>query len=299
MGWPIPESNTFVYALVCPYTDEIKYIGKTVNGLIRLYGHWRDFRKSSLSGKLTRKQNWVKKLKKEKVKFKVIYLEYCENEEQLNDRERYWIAKFKADGVDLLNHTEGGEKAVTKVFTEEEKLQISIRTKEAMSRPDVRERFLKGTRNRKMPSKYKSWSKENKFKQSQTAYAKSKKKRVVSSEGMCFNSINDAAKFYNLKAPAVYARAKSSFSKNKLGFYFFNPDIDPIIQHEEFLKTYRIPKIKKSNGPLKVINSQGVIFNSIAEAARVYNINSKTLQLGLSKKHVYLDLKLYTENGEK
>ena len=32
--WPKPESDSFIYALIDPRTDEIKYIGQTIHGTI-------------------------------------------------------------------------------------------------------------------------------------------------------------------------------------------------------------------------------------------------------------------------
>lgn len=291
MTWPHPEKDSCIYALICPFTDKVKYIGKTENGITRIYGHWRDFRKSAISGRLTKKQNWVKKLRKLGVKFKVQYLEYQEDPQVLDQREIYWIAKYKSEGFDLLNTTAGGERTVTKIFTEEEKLEISRRTKEAMWRPEVRQKYLEGSKNRKVPSSYKTKpTKEKKQKISKSPWHESKKRKVVSSDGICFLSINDAAKHYKVTPAFVHKRCISTYCVKEPGFYFVDLNRNSLEHFETFTKTFKNP-----THIVKIINSKNEIFYGATQAAKVYNLDRKKLKKELDTNGFYLDLRYYNE----
>lgn len=61
MVWQKPLKNYCIYAIKCPDTNGIKYVGLTTNGITRLYGHWRDF-KPNKDGKIIRIKAWIKKL---------------------------------------------------------------------------------------------------------------------------------------------------------------------------------------------------------------------------------------------
>lgn len=76
-------------------------MGKTVRTAEhRLKGHLRTAREGR-----THVSTWIRSLDEPPV---VRVLEECPRDE-LNERERYWIAKLKADGAKLCNHTEGGD----------------------------------------------------------------------------------------------------------------------------------------------------------------------------------------------
>jgi hypothetical protein len=109
MYFPNPIHDTFVYALCCPDTEEIRYIGITTKGIQRFRSHLRDNRINSRSGKKSAVKNWVQKLKSENKIFKVIYLEYVYDSTLLYEKESEWILKYKYSGK-LLNLTLGGEK---------------------------------------------------------------------------------------------------------------------------------------------------------------------------------------------
>lgn len=135
--WETPKNNTFIYGLIDPRTQEIKYIGKTVQGIERLRQHFYSSGNRKYEGN-TKKINWCKKLKSLGLIFDVIYLEYIENDYDLNEAESFYIQYFKSLGAELLNHTNGGEESFKRKYTEEEKKQISIKTKLAMSKPEVK-----------------------------------------------------------------------------------------------------------------------------------------------------------------
>jgi len=100
-------ADPIVYALLDPLTKEVRYIGKSMRGLERARSH---FRPSVLSQpKRTHLLNWLRKLQKQNFVPEVVILEHCHDDEQLSERERWWIAFARGWGCRLTNVTDGGE----------------------------------------------------------------------------------------------------------------------------------------------------------------------------------------------
>jgi group I intron endonuclease len=95
--------KVYIYALICPLKNEIRYIGKTVQKLnARLRGH--------LSLKLndsTYRANWIKSLIIEGLKPEITLIEEC-TDIDWEDREKYWI-DFYSKKYNLVNHSKGGQ----------------------------------------------------------------------------------------------------------------------------------------------------------------------------------------------
>jgi group I intron endonuclease len=92
-----------IYTLKDPFTQEVRYVGKTKNDLIkRLYEHCteRNLIKNS------HKNNWIKKLKKQDTRPIIELIELTEN---WKEREAYWIKYFRDKGINLTNETDGGD----------------------------------------------------------------------------------------------------------------------------------------------------------------------------------------------
>lgn len=99
----------FIYALICPEENIIKYIGKTRDLSIRLQGHINyALRKNHLKGK----HEWIRNLHSKKLKPIMIILEQC-NENTWQEREEYWI-EYYSKQFSLFNKTSGGEDFVFK-----------------------------------------------------------------------------------------------------------------------------------------------------------------------------------------
>jgi len=92
----------FIYGLVDPKTNIIRYIGKTKNPLYRLKQHLYP---SSLRG-ISHKNYWIKSLLKNNCKPILIIIEEVTDIESSN-REIYWIDFYKSNN--LVNSTYGGE----------------------------------------------------------------------------------------------------------------------------------------------------------------------------------------------
>jgi DNA-binding phage protein len=91
------EKN-IIYALKCPVTENIHYIGKSSNGMIRPLSHI----KISHSEKI---KQWVNDLSVFGYKPNIEIIEVVNHEEHLSVREKYWINKCLNDGCYLLNST--------------------------------------------------------------------------------------------------------------------------------------------------------------------------------------------------
>lgn len=103
-------SNYFIYGLIDPITNEIKYIGRSSSGLRRPKAHWAT---SILKKEKNRyKKNWIQKILKNNLKPEIIVLESfepCDHiNEILNESEQFWIAYFSFIGAKLTNLTNGG-----------------------------------------------------------------------------------------------------------------------------------------------------------------------------------------------
>lgn len=93
----------YIYGLVDPITNDVKYIGKANNTRKRLHTH---LTKNNLV-KCTYKNNWINGLLNKKLKPELIIIdEVLQSEWEF--WEKYWISQFKTWGFKLTNLTDGG-----------------------------------------------------------------------------------------------------------------------------------------------------------------------------------------------
>ena len=85
----------YIYTLSHPITNEVRYVGKTINVKRRFKQHLYDKRHSH-------KASWVKSLKSEGLKPIMTIVETCTNNWQ--EREIYWISQYD----NLTNFKQGG-----------------------------------------------------------------------------------------------------------------------------------------------------------------------------------------------
>jgi group I intron endonuclease len=95
----------FIYKLIDPISNEIRYVGKTKNTLTkRLYEHLtvRNLKPNN------HKNNWIKLLLSLNVKPKIELIEIV-NANNWIQKEIYWINYFRENGYNLTNTSNGGE----------------------------------------------------------------------------------------------------------------------------------------------------------------------------------------------
>ena len=90
------KQQRLIYSLCCPFTNEVHYIGKSTQGMIRPLNHLSN----SHSEKV---KEWVNNLKEIGHAPVVKVLEYVSLEEDIDGRERYWIQREINKGSLLLN----------------------------------------------------------------------------------------------------------------------------------------------------------------------------------------------------
>jgi y4mF family transcriptional regulator len=90
------KSQRLIYSLQCPFTNEIHYIGKSTQGMIRPLSHLSN----SHSEKV---KQWVDNLKEIGHSPIVEVIEYVSLDDDIDARERYWIQREVNKGSILLN----------------------------------------------------------------------------------------------------------------------------------------------------------------------------------------------------
>lgn len=96
------KAQTFIYMLIDPRDDEIRYIGKANDVLSRLGGHLRD-----ASRRRSRVYAWINELVASGHSPVVATLDRIPMEEW-QDAERFYIKEYRDCGFDLLNISAGG-----------------------------------------------------------------------------------------------------------------------------------------------------------------------------------------------
>lgn len=97
-----PNAPIYIYALKDPFTDEIRYIGKTINLKRRLSNECRETAKSY-------RCHWIQSIISRGKKPIQVILETLEPDADWQAAEKKWIAYGRAQGWPLTNTTEGGD----------------------------------------------------------------------------------------------------------------------------------------------------------------------------------------------
>lgn len=201
--WERPLNNYCIYALLCPKTQEVKYIGQTTIGIDRFRLHWKDMRPNKF-GKIIKIKAWIKSLKKQNLKFDVKYLDYGTTREELNTKEIYWIKYYKNLGVTLLNHTEGGHLSTMRKLTKVERKRISDNTINQFKNSEFKTKWRKAIDKRVMPKNYIPRTEETKRKSANSTYILNKMVKVIDNNGLIYNSLKDCAKQLNVTPQAIH-----------------------------------------------------------------------------------------------
>lgn len=97
------EYEAFIYCLIDPRTNQIRYIGKAKNPSDRYRNHINSSR-----DKNTHKRNWINNMRKEGVRPELLILDSVSSKEWIF-WERFYIGLYRSYGFNLVNHTEGGD----------------------------------------------------------------------------------------------------------------------------------------------------------------------------------------------
>src|ERR1700722_13163788 len=123
------KEQYIVYGLIDPFTKEIRYIGKSIQGYSRINNHWND---SSKKEGNTRKIQWINKLKSLNTKYEHCILfvaDFKLSKEEANlivyKVEQELINFYRKFGHDLLNHTDGGPGATGRKVSNETRRKMS------------------------------------------------------------------------------------------------------------------------------------------------------------------------------
>lgn len=124
IGRKPPKGWTAIYCFA-EHDGEVRYVGKTSNYMI-------DRRKQHLLPSNLKKRRpinfWLKK-RRGGVGFVTRLIEHVRPGEDWAARERYWIARYRADGHRLLNMTDGGEGTPGCEFSAERRKKMSAAAK--------------------------------------------------------------------------------------------------------------------------------------------------------------------------
>lgn len=96
----------YIYSLIDPFTNEIRYVGKTKNLEKRFRHHINNSKKRNYHS-----ANWIKSLLIKNRKPKIEILEEC-TKDNWEEREKYWISYYRKT-YDLTNILDGGNGGAT------------------------------------------------------------------------------------------------------------------------------------------------------------------------------------------
>jgi group I intron endonuclease len=96
--------KTYIYILIDPRDNLIKYVGKTINPSVRFNTYIKQAKKGKRNNLVI---NWVKSLLKLDLKPNMEIMDEIDGEWEW--LEQYWISQFKTWGFTLKNMTEGGD----------------------------------------------------------------------------------------------------------------------------------------------------------------------------------------------
>jgi predicted GIY-YIG superfamily endonuclease len=129
----------FVYVLVDPLTQHIRYVGYTGKSLSqRLSSHMRDITKNH-------RTNWISKLKASGKRPEIVEVESFSAKEDALAAEIAWISYFRYIGCDLVNGTDGG---VGYPISKENRVRISASKKGKKLTEEHRRKIGDGSRGR-------------------------------------------------------------------------------------------------------------------------------------------------------
>lgn len=136
--------EVLIYILSDPRTPEsIRYVGKTVEKRVesRITVHIGEAK----SKHKCHKCNWLRTLIVKNIQPSYKIVDICDESNWI-DFEKHYIAKYRIEGHDLTNATDGGEGMIGVKVSKETREKLSIFMKKAFSHPEIKEKYLKKIR---------------------------------------------------------------------------------------------------------------------------------------------------------
>jgi group I intron endonuclease len=101
------QETRYIYGLVDPESNQVRYIGKSIKPMQRLQNHMNDKSKCH-------RANWLQSLKAKGLKPELVIFEMIEGSDDWSwqESEKYWIKRGKSLGWPLTNNTDGGDGVV-------------------------------------------------------------------------------------------------------------------------------------------------------------------------------------------
>ncbi len=115
------NNKNFIYVIKDPRTNEVRYVGQTSKGSSRFRSHLYSSKTKTYPICI-----FIKELIDVNLSPIFEIQEYV-SIDQLDDREKYWIAVYKQLGSDLLNLTQGGSSVRGYIMTEESKSRFRLK----------------------------------------------------------------------------------------------------------------------------------------------------------------------------
>jgi group I intron endonuclease len=130
--------DVYIYGLVDPRNQQIRYVGRTINLHKRLNAHINGREPHS-----EHKQRWIDQIKSDGSIPEIVTLE-TSTEDGWKEAERFWISYFRYIGANLTNISNGGQGIGGKRFSEEDKMRMSVTRKGKKRSPEACANISKG-----------------------------------------------------------------------------------------------------------------------------------------------------------
>ena len=207
--------TVYIYALCNPDSEEIRYVGKSVDPFYRLWGHIHEAR-ASKKVKNQQKSEWIKNLllQGEKPKLKILEEVLTEEWEQ---KEIYWIDKCINEGHKLLNITKGGKTGIVSDKCRKALSNCKTRDqKKGFKHSEETKRIIKEKRALQVITT------EHKLNISKGSINKIRIKEVTFlGEEIIWESLSEVARNYKVSVPTIINYLKSKVKKQKIQSKFY------------------------------------------------------------------------------